>query len=134
MKLAQDAYILVCDDRGFVLLRNEGDDADLNLKVVERSVFAASDRRERTPTDAAQFCRIVHPTKPAGYCQPAVAAVSREAESEGWLDLVIAGDPGNLHELRPLMRQLARVRVVAEILTGNADREAHPFDDHPDAP
>lgn len=137
LKILHDTYILVGDGEKALILRNEGDEVNLNL-VVDRVLEQDNPPTREQGTDRpGRFVDGLGPNRSAveetdwhrlekeRFAKDIAARLYRRAHSGRFDRLIIIAPPRTLGDLRAEFHQEVRDRIIGEI---GKDLTGHPID------
>lgn len=135
MRIAHDTLVLVADGRKSLFLRNEGDDAFLNLVVEDQGAhadFKDSEMKSDAPgrMSAADGRRSSveetdhHQLEEDRFAADTAALLAKHVEASGCEHLIVVAPPRTLGELRRHYDKGVAARIVAEV---DKDLVNHPI-------
>jgi len=136
MRIPHDTLVLVADGRKSLFLRNEGDDAFVNLVVEDHHAHADLADREmktdapgRTMSPSGQHSSVdepdYHQIAEDRFAAETAALLAKRERANGFDQLVVVAPPRTLGELRRHYGQAVEAKIVAEV---DKDLVNHPID------
>ncbi|HET6397255.1 MAG TPA: host attachment family protein [Pseudoxanthomonas sp.] len=121
-RIPQDAWILVADGASARLFRNVGEDGQLRLHQEE---LIALDPAEGVMPAALPAEADARDMDEASFARQLAQRLNQDALHGRYRHLVLAADPQTLGQIRPLLHEEARGRLLAELAKDytNAPRE-----------
>ncbi len=123
MKLKNNTHVIIADSEKYLLLRNQGDEDIIDLRVVDSEVRdnpptreLGTDRPGRFPTPSAQLSSVAdtdwHGLFKTEAAEQTAEKINQLASTE--TDIVIFADSKTLRILRPRLTSEIQKRVVQE--------------------
>lgn len=136
MQLPHATLVLVADGQKYLMLRNQGDEDILDLRIIAVDEIEnppdreqSTDRPGRFPDTGDHKSAVQetdwHQLEKERFAQDVAKMLNASAMSGQLSPLVIIADPSTLGELRPSLHKATQERVLAEI---DKDITNHPLD------
>ena len=127
MKIPHDAWVLVLDGEKFLLLRNQGDEDIMDLRIIDHEEVVnpptrsqGTDRPGRMPDDGPGMMSAMnetdwHALEKERFADDMADRLRKWAMENRFERIVVVADPRSLGELRKEYHQTVRDRIAAEI-------------------